>query len=552
MSITRIIGGTLTKTATGNIELHATDGNINLSAATHNNWHGGENGIIYHDYEPINPNNSLSNQKKIRLNIFFDGTQNNKTNTESGKNHESSNHIDDSYTNDYSNVARGFDAIDPNKEDQVRVYIEGIGTENSKSETTLFGNLPNNSGTPLGEGHRGVTAKVTKACFSAADNLITYAGKVITLEVNVFGFSRGATAARHFLHIATNPAVTDQPFLSNYETALPPYGLKGASYIKTDKTDVLIQKHGFFGACLASMGVNPIQIVFRFVGLYDSVAAFGANHRGVKIVGVPIIKSDTEQLGLDAIKKAAFVLQFAAADEHRDNFDLTTIESAGIKGLEINLPGVHSDIGGCYVDNSKETVDLFYERYFDHDCKKFKEILIEEGWYNREQLQVIHSYTTDFTQKVPEQYTENPAGYYGLVGTRNALRNTYDKISLNQMFHYSEQFDVFYSKAMLLRQLIEDSFLTRNVYEPLKHYINACTHLRNQYVSRFNNGENITKEYQEEIKKIKYQDYIEEEDLKQLRKEYLHWSASATKFGLGPRMGGVKNATERTRQTQNG
>ncbi|GAA3757731.1 DUF2235 domain-containing protein [Flavobacterium ginsengiterrae] len=550
MSIISIIEGTFTETATGNIEIHATGGDLTV-VATGNNIQHGKEGTNYRDYEPLNPNDSLINEKVVRLNLFFDGTQNNKTNTEAGKEHENSNHTDDSYTNDYSNVARGFDAIDPNAENQVRIYIEGIGTEDLESETTFFGNMPDNSGIPLGEGDRGIKAKVTKACFLAAEELLKYAGKKMILEVNVYGFSRGATAARHFLHIATTPAQTHQPAFSSYETALPPYGLKGASYIKTEKTDMLIQKHGFFGACLAAKEFTPSEIYFRFVGLYDTVAAYGANHRGTEIFGISIIDNDTKQLGLDAVKKASFVLQFAADDEHRDNFDLTNIESAGVDGLEITLPGVHSDIGGCYVENDSERVDLFYERYFNRECEKFKQILIDEGWYNPEQLHIIHSYTTDFTNKVPEEHNDNPAGFYGLVGIKEAVHNTYDKVALNQMFHYSKQFDVLYSEDMLKDNKIKDNFLS-NVNKQLVDYIKSCTLLRNQYVKRFNKGENVQKEYLDEIKKIHYKDFIDLDDLKTLRRDYLHWSSSATKFGLGPRLGGIKKATERTRNIQNG
>jgi hypothetical protein len=48
--------------------------------------------MSHHPYEPSHPNDSLSDEKAIKLNIFFDGTQNNKTNTEAGKDHENSNH----------------------------------------------------------------------------------------------------------------------------------------------------------------------------------------------------------------------------------------------------------------------------------------------------------------------------------------------------------------------------------------------------------------------------------------------------------------------------
>ncbi|MDN3671792.1 DUF2235 domain-containing protein [Flavobacterium branchiarum] len=553
MSIVRIIGGEMKNTTRGKMDLHATEGDFNINAATEINWDGGEGGVVHREYEPLHPDDSLSNEKIVRLNLFFDGTQNNKTNTEAGKLHPNSNHVDDSYTNDYSNVARGFDATDPTKENQVRVYIEGIGTENLKSETTFFGNLPNNSGIPLGEGIRGVKAKVTKGCFEAGKGLNEYAGKAITLQVNVFGFSRGATAARYFLHIATNPVETNNPTFSNYEVALPPFGIKCPRYLKTKETDMQVQKYGFFGACLAKWDVIPANIIFNFVGLYDTVAAYGADHRGKAIPGttISIIDNDTKQLGLDAVNKASFVLQFAADDEHRDNFDLTNINSAGIHGLEFTLPGVHSDIGGCYVENDSENVDLFYEPYFNRDCNKFKEILEEEGWYKPHELKIVHSYTTDFTKKVPVEYDANPVGNFGLVGTRKNIHNSYDKVALNQMFHYSKQFDVAYKNLSLNDHKIKSSFLI-TVNNQLVRYINACSHLRNQYVIRFNSGENITNEYLAAIKKIKYQDYINEDDLKTLRNEYLHWSSSATKFGYGPKVGGIKNAIERNRNIQYG
>jgi len=44
-----------------------------------------------------------------------------------------------------------------------------------------------------------VEAKVTKGCIKAAKKLVNYPQEDIHLKVNVYGFSRGATAARHFI-----------------------------------------------------------------------------------------------------------------------------------------------------------------------------------------------------------------------------------------------------------------------------------------------------------------------------------------------------------------
>ena len=72
------------------------------------------------------------------------------------------------------------------------------------------------------------------------------------------------------------------------------------------------------------------KIIFNFVGLYDTVAAFGVDHRGKKLGKVVLLDNDTRQLNLDAISKARYVLHLASDDEYRDNFDLTNIQSPAL------------------------------------------------------------------------------------------------------------------------------------------------------------------------------------------------------------------------------
>ena len=71
----------------------------------------------------------------------------------------------------------------------------------------------------LGVGERGIAAKVTKGCIKGAEALrAKYRGKVINvLTVNVYGFSRGAAAARHFMHVATNAPTTQKLSKINYK-----------------------------------------------------------------------------------------------------------------------------------------------------------------------------------------------------------------------------------------------------------------------------------------------------------------------------------------------
>ncbi len=538
MSIEYFVEGkTVTRTG-GDYRTYAKE-EISHNSAVSVEQNGNQTGVSYNPAQKINPNDKPVNTIDVTLNLFFDGTQNNKTNTQAGRSHENSNHEDDSYTNDYSNVARGYDAIDPNADNQVSWYIEGIGTEDLQSESIPFTTKPNNAGIPFGTGARGVPAKVTRGCTKGAEALSRYAGKDIHLKINVYGFSRGATAARHFVHMATQPA---RVLRINNEKgmALAPYD-DSDNRIEVKLDDPLIIQHGYFGACLIANKITPKTVSFNFVGLYDTVAAYGMDHRGKEVAGVSLIDGDTAQLGLDAVKKAYFILQLAADDEHRDNFDLTNIKRSGVKGLEFTLPGVHSDIGGCYVEMAEETVDLYKEEGSGEECKRFRKILIEEGWYNDDTKEIWIERLAPHVHGVDARFI--------LKGKRR-LHNAYDKVSLNAMFHYSKQFDVKYDTSLIENHKITDAFLSR-IYNQILGYMNACTNLRNDYIGNYNKI-GSSGDYVEKIKKIYYEDFTDPNDLKILRNRYLHWSASVTKLGLGPRVGKVTDAKDRKRNIQDG
>lgn len=529
MSITRIIGGKLTKTATGNIDIHATNGNVNLAAATHNNWHGGENGIIHHNYEAPHPVDSLETSIDITLNVFFDGTQNNKTNTLEGKDYKESNHKDDSYTNDFTNVARGYDTVSTGTKNQEKIYIEGIGTENKESDN-VFPDVA------MGMGHRSVKAKVTKACVEAGKILSQdkYSRKKIDkLIINVFGFSRGAAAARHFLHVANSPAIVFSKDNKNNMIIMAPDSYQGME-IEDFRINItykpILDKHGYFAACLLKNNINPEKIKFNFVGLYDTVASYGVYHG-----------NDVNDLQLDAIKKAHFVFQLSADDEYRENFDLIDITSAGLNGLEYTMPGVHCDIGGSYKDMDDEKSVLYYKResiynqmirHTDQEIQEFREIVIKDGWYKPHQITAGVSHDSDLDDEVKKGNVEDSETFYTVVGTRKKLRNIYDKIPLKKMFYYSAQFGVKYDDVIIKnKHEITNPFLLQ-VYYQLLDYMVACNDLRNKYVREKSTD---SQSYLNELRQISYLDYINEQDLKTLRNEYLHWSVKANKFGLDTR-----------------
>lgn len=540
MSITRIVGGKLIKTATGDIDIRATNGDLNIYAATQNNWIGEEDGIFHKDYEPLHPDDTMSNRLEFTLNIFFDGTTNNKTNTEARENNDiayqkKSNKKDDSYENDFTNVARAYDAMFKKDPKQLAVYVEGVGTTDLDSDDTL----PIGIAQSAGFWHTGLRDKVNRGCELGALRVKEASdGKPIDLlTINVYGFSRGAATARHFLHIIdeSHTAV----ILPNGSFYLPGIN-KPLTHPKNEKDPKkpypkqIVINHGYFGQCLIANGMYEVKkIAFNFVGLYDTVSSHGIYHG-----------NDVTELGLDAIKKAKMVFQLSAADEYRENFDLTNIRSAGVHGLELILPGVHSDIGGSYPLEEVETSAVYGETYtetynenrdtnpYTKKAAAFKNTIVEEGWYEP------HELTFEF------KYEENKTY---LVGTRT-LQNTYDKVPLNKMIMVSKQFKVKYDEAKEKKKTnISDPFIA-DIFEQLTLYSRAVMAHRNDSIKE----KKDLQQYIAESAKISYLDYIKPEDLKRLRHEYLHWSVKADKFGLGPRFEGVLPIEKRKREIHHG
>ena len=86
------------------------------------------------------------------------------------------------------------------------------------------------------------------------------------VRLNAFGFSRGAAAARWFIHAALN---------GDFRRPRP-----------------LRQRRPLI-ARVRALGIEIQRVEVKFVGLFDTVSAFGVNH-----------ENDTEQLQLEAITRA--------------------------------------------------------------------------------------------------------------------------------------------------------------------------------------------------------------------------------------------------------
>ncbi|RZK28789.1 MAG: hypothetical protein EOO63_10450 [Hymenobacter sp.] len=107
----------------------------------------------------------------------------------------------------------------------------------------------------------------------------TYVNKV---TIDVFGFSRGAAAARHFI----------------------------------------AQKLNKKAPLAVRLGTADAEIKIRFVGIFDTVSSFGVN-------GVILERSNVKELGLDlGTNVPEKVVHLTAGNEYRKNFSLTDITSS--------------------------------------------------------------------------------------------------------------------------------------------------------------------------------------------------------------------------------
>lgn len=294
---------------------------------------GKANGVFFADYEP----KEVTKNKKpltFTVSLFFDGTRNNRNNTDARKadNEVYKKHRNEvSFNNGYSNVGilERYNFRDP-EERKLSIYIEGIGTEDNKGDSLI--------GSAIGTGSTGIPAKVKKGInamcteiYRMVDPKIEYIEKI---EVDAFGFSRGAAAARNFVHLAQDAA---------------------AKQLQIAKT----------------------KVIYRFVGLFDTVSSYGLS-----------FSNDTEDLGMDIGGNAKKVVQLTAADEHRKVFSLTDIRSsigAGV-GYELELPGAHSDIGGGY--EAEEEEERLIETALEGQgvIAGARDAIVREGWYTKDQL----------------------------------------------------------------------------------------------------------------------------------------------------------------------
>ncbi|RON49357.1 hypothetical protein BK666_07215 [Pseudomonas frederiksbergensis] len=375
----------------------------------------------------------------LRIGIFFDGTGNNADNTAAGllcgaqhpitpKDIDASckpymSDPDSSYGNDVTNVKKLSDLYyvsqDMEGDEERKIvfrmaYIQGIGTESGEKDSLV--------GSGTGRGKTGVAGSVERA-FSLITELLedlvreNAEAEISSLTFDTFGFSRGAAAARHF---------------SN-EVLRCRQGPLG---------DLLRRNANSFSSTFSDQFNSGI--IMGFIGLFDTVPSIAGvtNFGNIKSAVTPGIK-----LYLDR-KYFSDVLHLVARDECRANFALSRLKP---DHPEITLPGVHSDIGGSYLEEAMECVLVSPMQALDvpitsdvtstsiyRDAAQVKNKWIAKGW-PAELLEIVTPTASALPQQNDERLSPSQKRVYAGLQLKRPVSGTLSRVYLRLMYERAKE-----------------------------------------------------------------------------------------------------------------
>lgn len=394
------------------------------------------------EYEKYGREPAPSPQKTaitLRIGVFFDGTGNNANNVEAGLLCGAHHPIapsdidasckpfmsdpDSSYGNDTSNVKKLSDLYSVNQQAEGEgpqklasriVYVEGIGTLAGEQDSVL--------GAGAGRGETGVAGRV-QSSFDLIKQRINEVladnpdSEITSLVFDTFGFSRGAAAARHF----ANEIVRGRR---------GPLG------------DVLRSNPRAFGSTFIDQ--YKISINMGFIGLFDTVPSI-AGWSNLGNIKSPIATGI--KLYLDR-RFFSDVVQLVARDECRANFALSRIKP---DFEEITVPGVHSDIGGGYLEEAQECVLVSPMQALDvplttdvsttsiyRDAARVKTKWISEGW-PAELLEIVTPAPLKLPQSPQDRLHPEQKRVYAALQLKRSVSGKLSRVYLRVMHHLAKE-----------------------------------------------------------------------------------------------------------------
>ncbi len=414
-----------------------------------------------------------------------------------------------SYENDLSNPAilfKYYSELKSTPEHQIfKVYSEGMGTNTlaDNNGNVISYETDDNIGTAFGAGVSGILARVRRAIKLMVDKIKVDEDQTIgTLTIDVFGFSRGAAAARNFVHEITMPpyyattnsgSTDDVRSVADRSYATDHYDTPVAD--KYRHNAMMLPSNGHLGYLLTEeRQLTFDRLIVRFAGLYDSVP-----HHGL------FQGNDMEYLGLNSIVKSKYTVHLVAGDEHRKNFSLVDLSCItgtkggghAARGVELYLPGVHCDVGGSYAEGRPEKNGALMPCSNAYQFEQERKWMIDEGWYQPNELTEI---------KIPGTNSI-------LSGTRDYVSNQYSFIPLHIMLRFATE------KGLEFNTNISTDYKFTDYYGQLPGNSDFLTGIENRLFDyAFNNGKHFDFIPQQEYKETLY--YTDPENAAQAYTEY--------------------------------
>jgi len=499
------------------------------------------------------PKQEIKKEKiKIRFSLFFDGTLNNRTNIEErekaemGMASEIYKNKGDGGSNSYDNGRTNIAIMEPlvpitkdkkGYDYSFKVYIEGQGTFDKKGDSFV--------GYSMGALSSGVSSRAKQGIRRALKMQVKFLEdyppekyEIEKIDVDVFGFSRGAATARHSIFLMTDDLYSEEMRIPLYQRLI------SSGYRETTAKNIEI----------------------KFAGLYDTVVSVNASQYSYW--------SDNK-LNQRAVALASKSVHLAAAEEHRLDFPLHTIKSAKDKGTgkEYYLPGVHSDVGGSYnlanaallnkQEDKPTTVKVVLEAGSYQNMNAQRDNLIKSGSFTPEQLVVEVTATSGRVPrpskgKLIELRTLDDKEYMRSSSEVNLVLSDGDSVKLNKdrdwlvaqgWYERSELFidivafhvDGYFGCLVANRKNIKSAY--SNI--PLKIMAKFARENEIEINPKLEDNANIILNKEPELLKLesniesyvnsrgnssKPEDWIENASLKEIRHDHLHMSA---KVGMG-------------------
>jgi hypothetical protein len=268
-------------------------------------------------------------ERILRIGVFFDGT---------GQNNRNDTYKEDNGDKSRSNIVRLFEAYPEKMGESAKIYVSGVGTldgawqtpavidrgEDESKASGAFGLYDDN-----GAFQKWQTLLKELERINTALQLNGQYEYITHIAFDVFGFSRGAALARHFVN-ALKMGLPDYIKTRNSKDLSPVV----PNLLGTIQGETYNRQSGYQVDKQRATSV-------RFVGLFDTVGSFY----------MPGNKDNGEfQLHLNP-KDVGRAFHICAHHEYRINFPLTSLKTKGKlppNFYEEVFPGAHTDVGGGY------------------------------------------------------------------------------------------------------------------------------------------------------------------------------------------------------------